>query len=48
TLLAVSTADGSEVGRCRLPAPPVFDGMAAAGGRLLIALENGRLVCLGE
>jgi len=48
TLLAVSAGDGSEVGRCRLEALPVFDGMAAAGGRVLVALENGRVVCLGE
>jgi len=48
TLIVVSADDGSELGRCRLEAPPVFDGMAAAGGRLLVALENGRVVCLGE
>ena len=29
-----------------LDAVPVFDGMAAAGGRLYISLENGRVVCM--
>jgi len=45
-LLAVSTADGSLLAEYPLEAPPVFDGMAAAGGRLYIALEDGRLVCM--
>ena len=47
-LLAISTADGSELAQVQLDAPPVFDGMAAAGGRLYISLESGRLVCMGE
>ncbi len=29
-----------------LPACPVFDGMSAAGGRLLLSLVNGEVVCL--
>jgi len=47
-LVAVSASDGTELARYRLDCPPVFDGMAAAGGRLYIALENGDLVCLDE
>jgi len=46
-LVAVSASDGAELARYPLAAPPVFDGMAAAGGRLYIALASGRLVCLG-
>jgi len=45
---AIAAADGSGVSECKLPAPPVWDGMAAAGGRLFIALQNGRLVCLAK
>jgi len=45
-LLAISTADGSELARSPLAAAPVLDGMAAAGGELLLALENGRLLCM--
>ena len=45
-LLALSVADGAELGRCRLEAPPVFDGMAAAYGRLYLATTAGTLVCL--
>ena len=45
-LLAISTKDGSELSRRTLPAAPVFDGMAAAGGELLITLESGQVMCL--
>jgi outer membrane protein assembly factor BamB len=47
-LLAVSTSDGSVLAQYPLDSPPVFDGMAAAGGRLYISLENGCLVCMDE
>ena len=47
-LVAVSASDGTELAQHRLDAPPVFDGMAVAGGRLYIALENGQLVCMDE
>ncbi|MBN1418605.1 MAG: PQQ-binding-like beta-propeller repeat protein [Planctomycetes bacterium] len=46
-LVAVSARDGAVRARHRLDAAPVFDGMAAAEGRLYISLEDGRLVCLG-
>jgi len=39
-------ADGEKLAECRLDAPPVFDGMASAGGRLYLALQNGRVVCM--
>ena len=47
-LIALSVADGTELARCPLGAPPVFDGMAAAHGRLYLALENSRLVCMAR
>jgi len=46
TLWAVSAADGQKAGECPLPAPPVFDGMAAAAGRLYVATTDGRILCL--
>ena len=46
-LLALAASDGRELARYPLDAPPVFDGLAAARGRLYAALENGRVVCLG-
>jgi len=45
-LVAVSARDGKKLADRTLDSPPVFDGMIAAGGRLLVALEDGSLVCL--
>ncbi|MBL7154755.1 MAG: PQQ-binding-like beta-propeller repeat protein [Phycisphaerae bacterium] len=46
-LMGVSASEGKPVFRVDLPAPPVWDGMAAAGGRLYIATADGRLTCMG-
>ncbi|MCD6394886.1 MAG: PQQ-binding-like beta-propeller repeat protein [Planctomycetes bacterium] len=46
-LMAVSTAKGETLFRLDLPAPPVWDGMAAANGKLYMAMSNGTLVCMG-
>ena len=45
-LLAVSTADGRPLARSPLPSTPVWDGMAAAGGRLFVATRDGKILCL--
>ena len=45
---AVSTKDGKEVSTAKLSSPTVFDGMAAANGRLFLSLRDGTLVCLGK
>jgi outer membrane protein assembly factor BamB len=47
-LLAVSPSDGKELARYKLSAPPVFDGMVAAAGRLYIATRDGRVVCMSK
>jgi hypothetical protein len=47
-LIAISVDDGVELARYPLDCSPVFDGMAAANGRLYISLENGHVVCMGE
>ena len=44
-LLAISTSDGTELARHPIPAPPVFNGIAAAEGELFLTLENGQLLC---
>jgi hypothetical protein len=44
-LWAVSTADGEKLAEHPLDAPPVFDGMAAAAGRLYLSAQNGEVVC---
>ena len=47
-LLAISASDGTQLAEYPLPCPPIFDGMAAADGRLYISLENGRVVSMCE
>ena len=47
-LLAVSTADGTPLARTPLPGTPVWDGMAASGGRLFVAIRDGRIVCFAR
>ncbi len=46
-LWAVSTSDGAKVAEYKLDFIPVWDGMAAAYGRLFLATNDGRVVCLG-
>jgi hypothetical protein len=43
----VSTADGSKLAEQPLPGVPIWEGIAAAEGRLVMACVDGRLVCLG-
>lgn len=38
-------ATGSETGRLALPAAPLWNGLAAAGGRVFVSTRDGRLVC---
>ena len=45
-LWAVSAKDGKKLGQCQLAAPPVWDGMAAAHGRLFLATVDGHVLCL--
>lgn len=42
----MSTANGEKIAEQRLDSPPVWDGIAAANGRLYISLENGNLLSL--
>jgi len=46
-LWVVSAGDGQKKAELALNAPPVFDGMAAAGGRLYMTTTDGKVVCLG-
>lgn len=43
---AISAADGSTLGEMKLESPPVFDGMAAAYGRLYVSTQDGSITCL--
>jgi len=45
-LWAVAT-DGTKLAEKKLKCIPVFDGMAAAGGRLYMATTDGKVICMG-
>jgi outer membrane protein assembly factor BamB len=44
-MAAFTTGDGKRLAEYKLPAPPVWDGMAAAGGRLYMATMDGKVLC---
>ena len=44
-LWAVSTAEGKKLAEYKLDSPPVFDGMAAANGRLYLSTTYGKVSC---
>ncbi|MFC1497608.1 PQQ-binding-like beta-propeller repeat protein [Verrucomicrobiota bacterium] len=44
-LQIMSLKDGKKVKEYELAAPPVFDGMAVAGVKLFVSLQNGSVVC---
>lgn len=45
-LWVVNKSDGRPAARYRLASPPVFDGLAAAGGRLFVSTIDGSVACL--
>jgi hypothetical protein len=47
-LAAASTADGRLIASYQIDALPVFDGLAAANGRLFLAMKDGSVACFGS
>ena len=47
-LTVFDSATGRKLSECKLPSPPVFNGAAAANGRLYIAMHDGSVACFGE
>ncbi len=47
-LMALSRKNGKIITRTELDSSPVWDGMIAANGRLLLSMENGSVVCFGK
>ena len=45
-IAAFAAADGEKLAERKLDAPPVWDGMAAARGRLYVSTMDGKIVCL--
>jgi outer membrane protein assembly factor BamB len=46
SLWTVSAGDGETLAELPLEAPPIFDGMAVAAGRVYLATTTGEVVCL--
>ncbi len=47
-LWVVATDSGRRRAEYRLDSPPVFNGMAAADGRLYIATRDGQVLCMAR
>jgi outer membrane protein assembly factor BamB len=47
-LMAFALKNGRDLSQCEIDAQPVFDGMAAANGRLYMSLIDGSVVCFGN
>jgi len=47
-LLAIDTGDGKTLARQELEAPPAFDGLIAAAGRLFLSTTDGRVLCFDK
>ncbi len=47
-LWVVSAADGQRRAQYQLESVPVWDGMAAANGRLCLAMKDGSVLCFAE
>ena len=48
TLWIFSAGTGEKLAEQKLRAPPVFDGLIAAGGRLFLSTRDGRVLCMGK
>jgi outer membrane protein assembly factor BamB len=44
-LWALAASDGKRLAEYRLDSPPVYDGLAAVEGRLILATAGGKIVC---
>jgi hypothetical protein len=47
-LVAFDPENGKRLFECKLAAPPAFDGMAAARGRLYLATIDGKVACMAS
>ncbi len=45
---AISVSDGKRLAEYELVSPPVFDGMAAADGRLYLSGKDGSITCFAS
>jgi hypothetical protein len=45
---ASGKAKGKEIASLKLDSAPIYDALAVAGGKVFVALEDGRILCLGK
>jgi hypothetical protein len=48
SLQVFSATDGSPIATYPLPEQPAFDGLSAAGGRLYLTTQDGKVLCFGN
>jgi len=48
SLQVFSTKDGSQIKSYPLKSEPAFDGMSAAGGKLYLVTNDGKVICFGK
>ncbi len=44
----IDSTTGKAAAKLDLPSPPVFNGAAAAAGRLYVVEEDGTITCFGK
>jgi hypothetical protein len=47
-LWAASASTGEKLAQYTLDAPPTWDGLAAAGGKLYLTTKDGKIICFGH
>lgn len=47
-LRAIAAGNGNQLKTWKLPAPPVYEGLAAAGGKLYVATQDSKVICFGK
>ena len=44
----ISATTGEALAQCELDSSPIWDGLAAADGRMYMATTDGRVICMGR
>jgi hypothetical protein len=47
-LAMLAAADGKKLAELPLSAPPTYDGLAIANGRVYVSLQDGSVICFGK
>ena len=44
----IEKATGKQIAEINLDSTPIYDGLAIADGKILVSLENGKVLCLAS